>query len=542
MTWAWKLATSVDDVIAFLNGAAPYQSPVSKARICSMWKGNHPEFYVFYQRHNSPTSTGGWGWKLATDPDDVQRFLCGSGSYAHPVKEAQVAAFWKQNHSEFYVFYRNPAPGEQVVADWGWKLAPNPSDAMNFLNGTNGYSHPVTTGRITALEHAGQEEFYIFYQRAGDGEPIGNWAWKLATTADDALDFVNGTGTYHHPAKGFEIASFWTGSQNCFYIFTNQGTWIWAQSPLANERFVQGEPVHLRALVTGEQPVDGSALRWSSSVDGLLGNGPHVVVDHLSPGRHTIEVTGYGKRLTETVRIFTDLGAFYQAPPSQAEIKRIDQDLAFQWADGSGTNEQWSAYPSIFDQHSIEPSKLVLYAKLDVLRHQEFLEPVPFAGGKTIYEYFKSFVHVLNLRLDCGFNTGGGGQVSLNRSWSVWDGRSSGTADNPDACKAPLPNPTLYPYVNPLYLLIHEERHNEPSDPGHVYVGDNQMDPSLEGGSGHAWAAMYTMWVYKYGKYDPAAIKEEAKQIAASLLKARFASTPTHSNPRVQAIVNELLQ
>ena len=298
----------------------------------------------------------------------------------------------------------------------------------------------------------------------------------------------------------------------------------------------------ISALVTGEQPVDGSALRWSSSVDGLLGNGPHVVVDHLSPGRHTIEVTGYGKRLTETVRIFTDLGAFYQAPPSQAEIKRIDQDLAFQWADGSGTNEQWSAYPSIFDQHSIEPSKLVLYAKLDVLRHQEFLEPVPFAGGKTIYEYFKSFVYVLNLRLDCGFNTGGGGQVSLNRSWSVWDGRSSGTADNPDACKAPLPNPTLYPYVNPLYLLIHEERHNEPSDPGHVYVGDNQMDPSLEGGSGHAWAAMYTMWVYKYGKYDPAAIKEEAKQIAASLLKARFASTPTHSNPRVQAIVNELLQ
>jgi hypothetical protein len=542
MSWGWKLATSPDDVMNFLNGVGAYQAPVSAARICAMWKGNHPEFYVFYQRHQPPEPAGGWGWKLATDPDDVQHFLCGSGSYAHPIKEAQIAAFWKENHCEFYVFYKNPAPGEPVVANWGWKLAPDPTDAMNFLNGTSGYSHPVTTARITALEHAGQEEFYVFYQRAVEGQPIGNWAWKLATTADDALNFVNGTGDYHRPAKGFEIGSFWTGSYNRFYVFTNQGTRIWLQSPLANERFVQGESVHLRALVTGEQPVDGSALRWSSSLDGLLGNGPHVIVGHLSLGTHTIKVTGYRKRLTRTVRIFTDLGAFYQAPPSPAEIKRIGQDLAFQWADGTGVEEHWSAYPSIFDQHSTDPSKLVIYAKLDVLRHQDFAEPLPFTGGKAIYEYFRSFVHTLNLRLDCSFNTGGGGQMSLNRSLSVWDGRSSGTADNPDACKVPFPNPTLYAYVNPLYLLNHEERHNEPSDPGHVYVGDDQLDPCLENGSGHAWAAMYTMWVYKYGKYDPAAIKDEAKQIAKSLLESRFASTPTHSNPKVQAIVDELMQ
>ncbi|HEY9247457.1 MAG TPA: hypothetical protein VIO11_11475 [Candidatus Methanoperedens sp.] len=38
------------------------------------------------------------------------------------------------------------------------------------------------------------------------------------------------------------------------------------------------------------------------------------------------------------------------------------------------------------------------------------------------------------------------------------------------------------------------------------------------------------------------AIKEEAKQIAKNLLESRFASTPTHSNPKVQVIIDELLK
>jgi hypothetical protein len=78
MTWSWKLTTSVNDAIAFLNGTAPYQSPVSAARICAMWKENHPEFYIFYQKNTK--QTGGWGWKLAIDPEDVHHFMSGSGN------------------------------------------------------------------------------------------------------------------------------------------------------------------------------------------------------------------------------------------------------------------------------------------------------------------------------------------------------------------------------------------------------------------------------------------------------------------------------
>jgi hypothetical protein len=51
---------------------------------------------------------------------------------------------------------------------------------------------------------------------------------------------------------------------------------------------------------------------------------------------------------------------------------------------------------------------------------------------------------------------------------------------------------------------------------------------------------MYLMWVYKYGSYDPPFIKNEAKILDVDL-KTRFCSKPTHSNPKVQAIIDELI-
>ena len=88
---------------------------------------------------------------------------------------------------------------------------------------------------------------------------------------------------------------------------------------------------------------------------------------------------------------------------------------------------------------------------------------------------------------------------------------------------------------------MHEGRHNQPGDQGHIVVNGAQLDPYLENGSGHAWAAMYSMWVYKYGLYDPQKIKAEAGQIARDLLSSRFPKRPTHSNSKVQAIIDELL-
>jgi len=97
---------------------------------------------------------------------------------------------------------------------------------------------------------------------------------------------------------------------------------IQIQSPLMDERFVRGETVSFAAALTGEHPCEGSALVWTSSVDGAIGTGANISVDTLSTGRHQVTVSGYGSTTTAPVRVFSDLGTFYQAMPADGEIAR----------------------------------------------------------------------------------------------------------------------------------------------------------------------------------------------------------------------------
>jgi len=317
---------------------------------------------------------------------------------------------------------------------------------------------------------------------------------------------------------------------------------VTVQSPLYNERFVIGEEIEFSALITSNPSVDGSQLQWISSIDGDLGKGTDIQVDQLSAGTHEIEVTGYGESVSIQVRVFNDLWELYQSPPSQGEIDRIMEDFYIVWVDGDIEDEKWATYdPWLFEQSSTDPAKIVAIAKLDVLRHQRFSEPLPFTDGLTAYDHLKTYVHTIYLRLDCTYNSGGGGALYLNRSFSVWDARTSGTPSNWDACKTPFENPKLYTYINPLYLVMHECRHGEPDDPGHTVCESGVIgDQQLENGGGYAQSIMYLMWVYEYGLYDPQFIKEEAKNDTIWFLN-RICNTPTHSNPLVQAILDELL-
>lgn len=533
--WGCKRATSVDDALNFLNGVSPYQAPVKQVRICAFWDTDHPEFYVFYQK-GAPADTGGWGWKKSTTPDDVRNFLSGSGGvYKRPVGEAQIAAFHKDNHDEFYVFYQRAPEDQPVYGKWKWKLTEDPLDVTRFLNGEGIYRHPVTTARVALIDRDAGDAFYIFYQKGVRGQPAPNWYWKLATSREDVLHFVNGDGGYPQAVNGFDIVV----AHNRLHVFANQGNRLWFQYPLRDERFVAGEPVTLQALYTCEQIKEGRNVHWVSDLDGELGAGPTLTLDNLSVGTHQIYVYGYQTVVTRQVRIFADLQTFYQATPSADEIVRIESDFEFNWIDGNGTGELWSAYPDVFDQQSLDPTKLAIYAKLDVMRHQDFVEPLPFAKGKKAYDYFRTFVSMFHVHLDCRYNSGGGGNISLNRGMNLWHGTSTGPGS--EACKEPPPNPTLNPYTGPISLLLHEERHSEPDDPYHVTVDGNAKDQWLEGGSGYAWAAMYYMWVYKYGKYDPPIIKEWARVVARQFLSSCFVTPPVHSDTRVQAIIDELL-
>ncbi|PYQ59459.1 MAG: hypothetical protein DMF53_18765 [Acidobacteria bacterium] len=65
------------------------------------------------------------------------------------------------------------------------------------------------------------------------------------------------------------------------------------------------------------------------------------------------------------------------------------------------------------------------------------------------------------------------------------------------------------------------------------------MDAQFEPGSGYAYAALYLMWVYKYGLYDSPEVRAQAKADAISL-KGRFCAKPASANPDVQALLTEL--
>jgi hypothetical protein len=306
------------------------------------------------------------------------------------------------------------------------------------------------------------------------------------------------------------------------------------RSPLPGERFVTHETVTFKVDVK-DRHFDSSQIVWTSNVSSVLGKGPEIKVSSLPGGLHQITASANGETQEVRIRVFKDLWDLYRATPSQGEIDRIRKDFTVNWIDGAERDEKWAAWdPPAFNQESLAPSKVVLFARLDVLRHQVFSEPLPFGDQLRAYDHLRKYVKTFNLRLGCDDSAGGNGQIFLGRWQNSWD------LPHGD-CKSLASSGPLRGYVGALALLMHEERHSEPGSPIHAtcYAFSN-MDPSLDKGSGHAWALLYAMWVYKYGVYDPPVMKQEARIFAYTTL-ARFCSKPTSSNAKVQAIVDELI-
>jgi hypothetical protein len=315
------------------------------------------------------------------------------------------------------------------------------------------------------------------------------------------------------------------------------------ESPGNNDRFLTGESILFKVRGNSRQIPDINKLTWISSISGNLGSGSQIESASLPAGDHQITLTDGVSSSIITIRIFNDLWQLYQSSPSQNEISRIMSDFTIKLIDGNGSDEKWAKYnDGAFNQKWPDPSSIVSISRLDILRRQLMSQPFPFGNGKSGYEILKNSVRVVNLNLGCEVNIAGGRAVNLNRSFSVWDGRQSGSAGKPDACKVPIHSPPLLnEYTSALYLLMHEARHCEQDDPGHVACkGFDNMDQSLENGSGHARAALYLIWIYKYGIYDPPSIKEKAKTTALSILNERFCTPVKHNNPLVQTALKEM--
>ncbi|MFD9499751.1 hypothetical protein [Streptomyces sp. NPDC060035] len=387
------------------------------------------------------------------------------------------------------------------------------------LNGTVTRLFGAGLRVLGGLCHSPSEGFFYFVANQTDGF---SRLWTLALNGS-VVDRMGLGYRFNHAA--ISTSPWFGGSMNI-------------KSPLAGERFISGEDTLLDAnilSVTGPS-WNSDGITWQSSRDGLLGTGAPTV--KLSTGTHVITATKERLKRSVSVRVFADLWALYQSPPSQAEIDRVLSHFSFEWVNGAAGDptQQWSSYPGYpFNQTSPNPSRTATICKLDALRHQRFLQPLPFGSAQTVYEHVRLNTHTIRVSLGTAVNMAGGGVVNLNRTFSLW-------SNNPS-------QPTVVtPYVHSLYLFTHECRHNEPGDPSHTSCATawtgapgipNGMDAQFEPGSGYTRSALYLMWVYKYGRYDSASIRTEAKNLAATF-KDRFCARPTSTNPLVRALLTEL--
>ncbi|MFW6080192.1 MAG: hypothetical protein ACODAE_11260, partial [Gemmatimonadota bacterium] len=298
------------------------------------------------------------------------------------------------------------------------------------------------------------------------------------------------------------------------------------------------------ATLSGD-PVPDDSIRWTSDIDGEIGRGADLAAGGLSPGTHEVEVSALGSSAQVPIRVFADLWDLYRSEPAPTEVDRVLDEFELVYLDGDEPGQQWDPYGYDFNPGTGEPSRLVIVAKLDVLRRQAFDEPPPFIGGyETVYDWMRAVVDTIEVDLArCSGAQGGGGTITVGRNFAFWGIVFSNTCEEAE-------DPLFGLYAGPLALLVHEARHSEPDDPGHTTCEDSGLagDAELEDGSGYAWAALYHMWVYAHARHDPPIVRSEdsdagvpARRLATGLLEQRICAEPTHSDPRVQAIVDELL-
>ncbi len=451
-----------------------------------------------------------------------------------------------------YPYLRNneqsPAPGFAQLAGFG-NVAPgitesvtieisNPTDDELILNGyevISGSSLRWTGGSPENIIFEHDFEYTIPAQGVHQFEI--SWTPELHEVDINAVIRLNHTNPY------LDKNHYWITLEGEVDLSDVEGD-IVIRKPLHNERSLTGKLISFNAELKDDS-IPETDVCWSSGVDGFLGCGSELSAELLSIGQHEIVAEASGEADTVSIRVFADLWEIYQSKPADSEIERILNDFHIEFVDGDGDDQEWEPYGFEFDLTSTDPSRMVIIALLEVLRHQRFEEQPTFTGNyETVYDWARSVVHTIRLHLDCRPASGGGGRANLPRRISHW-GPIHGDPD----CGEPMVGDHIQDvsyYRGSLMLFVHEVRHSEPDDPGHINCNGRSGDENLEDGSGYAYAAKYNMWTYKYSLYDPPLIRygtpgRDARSSSISQLGAICGDgEPIHSDPRVQEIVDEL--
>ena len=216
--WGWKRATEQDDMMNFLNATPPYTRKICRAELTGTLNNSYDDFIAFYQSGEGGDASSSWGWKRATEQDDMMNFLNTTPPYTQIIKRAEITAIDKGSYVDFIVFYQQ-GDSSDPHGGWGWKRATSPDDVMNFLNTTPPYTQIIKRAEITAVDKDSYVDFIVFYQQGDSSDPHGGWGWKKSTEPDDVKDFLSGDGAYNQPVVSVEVAAINKQTFTEFYVF-----------------------------------------------------------------------------------------------------------------------------------------------------------------------------------------------------------------------------------------------------------------------------------------------------------------------------------
>lgn len=216
--WGWKRATEQNDMMNFLSTTSPYTQKIYRAELTGTFNNSYDDFIAFYQTGEGGDSSSSWGWKRATEQVDMLNFLNTIPPYTQIIKRAEVVALDKGSYVDFIVFYQK-GDSSYPKGGWGWKRATTPDDVMNFLNTTEPYTQIIKRAEITAIDKGSYVDFIVFYQTGDSSDPHGGWGWKKSTEPDDVKDFLSGDGAYNQPVVSVEIAAIHKQTFTEFYVF-----------------------------------------------------------------------------------------------------------------------------------------------------------------------------------------------------------------------------------------------------------------------------------------------------------------------------------
>ncbi len=261
----------------------------------------------------------------------------------------------------------------------------------------------------------------------------------------------------------------------------------------------------------------------------------------------------------------------YLTCPTPQDRAQIDADFNLQWPDyrinpNFSSSSVWNDYPYKCDFDTSGPSRLGVYNRLRFLRDVKFTRPLPFTGGKSIYEYLtlkgpvengvnvppelKNIGTKINIQtsMECGIGSFGGRiplgpqgaelYLFLGFNMSRLPPVNSGTCDMAATAQKPLISPyILKGYIySPIYgtaLIVHESRHAIGLT-GHTVNGVNDLTIDEMG----AWAAQfyYDAWMYLYSTN----VDKDTQLIALESANYDLDRITNHcpSDPNLKTVVN----